>query len=65
MFNLRLLNEATLLGTESILEQMPVEHSAALEQTIRQGVRQAVLRYADGIDTIERQIHPLSHKARA
>ncbi len=59
MFNHRLLNEATMLGTESILGQMPAEYSPALEQAIRQGIRQALIHYADGIETISRQIRPL------
>jgi hypothetical protein len=60
------LNEATLLGTEEILRQIPAEHSPELEQAVRQGVRQAVLFYAEGLDTLSRQLRPLDHaKARA
>jgi hypothetical protein len=62
----RLLNEATRHGTEEILRQMPAEHSPELEQAIRQGVRQAVLYYALGLDSLDRQLHPLQRgKARA
>jgi hypothetical protein len=62
----RLLNEATMLGTEEILRQIPAEYSQALEETIRQGVRQAVLHYAHCLDTLARQLHPLDQaKARA
>jgi hypothetical protein len=62
----RLLNQATMLGTEAILQQLPAAHSPELEQTIRQSVRQAVLYYAVGLDTLSRQLHPLRHaKARA
>ena len=62
----RLLNEASLLGTELILQQLPAEYSPALEEAIRQGVRQAVLHYAHGLDTLARQMHPLERaKARA
>jgi hypothetical protein len=62
----RLLNEATLLGTDLILQQLPAEYSQALEETIRQGVRQAVLHYAHGLDTLARQLRPLDQaKARA
>ena len=45
----RLLNEATLLGTEAILHHMPAEYSPALEQAIRQGVRQALPIAAEGV----------------
>jgi hypothetical protein len=54
----RLLNEATLLGTEGLLQQLPVEYSQALEQAIHQQVRQAVLHYASGLDTLARQLDP-------
>ena len=65
-YHQRLLSEATLLGTELILQQLPAEYSRALEEAIRQGVRQAVLHYAHGLDTLARQLHPLDHpKARA
>jgi hypothetical protein len=44
---------------------MPAEHSPELEQAIRQGVRQGVLYYAQGLDTLTRQLHPLEYgKAR-
>ena len=61
----RLLNEATRHGTEEILQQMPAEHSPELEQAIRQGVRQAVLYYAEGLDTLSRQLRPLDHAVKA
>jgi hypothetical protein len=61
----RLLNEAALFGTEEILRQMPAEHSPELEHAIRQGVRQAVLYYADGLDTLSRQLHPLDHSRKS
>jgi hypothetical protein len=61
----RLLNEATLHGAGEVLRQMPAEHSPELEHAIRQGVRQAVLYYADGLETLSRQLHPLERgKAR-
>ena len=61
----RLLNEATLLGTAAILQELPAEYSQALEEGIRQGVRQAVLHYAHGLDTLARQLRPLDQaKAR-
>ena len=61
-FNYRLLNESTMLGTDSILERLPTEHSPALEQAIRLGVRQAVLHYAEGLDTQSRQLQPLAYR---
>jgi hypothetical protein len=61
----RLLNEATLHGTEEVLRQMPAAYSPEMEQAIRQGVRQAVLYYACGLDTLSRQLEPLQRgKAR-
>ncbi|HTU22718.1 MAG TPA: hypothetical protein VMG10_32055 [Gemmataceae bacterium] len=56
----RLVNEATLHGTEVILRLMPAEYSPELEQAIRQGVRQAVLYYAGGMNTLSRQSDPRS-----
>jgi hypothetical protein len=63
----RLLNEVTLLGTGLILQQLPAGYSPALEEAIRQAVRQALLYYIDGLDRLDRQLHPLDHgpKARA
>ena len=58
----RLLNEATQHGTQEVLRQMPAEHSPELERAIRQGVRQAVLHYALGLDTLSRQLQPLDHR---
>ena len=55
----RLLNEATQHGTEEVLRQMPAEYSPELEQAIRQGVRQAVLYYAHGLENLSRQLNPL------
>lgn len=66
-YHQRLLNEATMLGTEEILRQMPAEYSPALEQAIFQGVRQGILHYAHGLDTLARPLRPLDQapKARA
>lgn len=61
----RLVNEATLHGTEEVLRRMPAEYSPELDQAIRQGVRQAVLYYAFGLDSLDRRLHPLERKARA
>jgi hypothetical protein len=62
----RLLNEATLHGTAEVLSQMPAEYSPELEHAIRQGIRQAMLYYTDGLDTLSRQLHPLERaKVRA
>ncbi len=63
----RLLNEATLHGTQEVLRQMPAEYSQEMERAIRHGVHQAVLYYAEGIDTLSRQLRPLDRakKARA
>jgi hypothetical protein len=62
----RLLNEATQHGTAEVLRQSPAEYSPELEQAIRQGVRQAVLYYAEGLDRLSRQLYPLGRgKVRA
>jgi len=58
----QLLNEATLHGTEEVLRLMPAEYSPELEHAIRQGVRQAVLSYADGLDRLSRQLPPLERR---
>jgi hypothetical protein len=55
----RLLNQATTHGTGEILRQMPVEHSPELEQAIHQGVRQAVLYYALGLDSWDQPRRPI------
>ena len=65
MLHQRLVNEATQFGVEEIFQQMPVANSPELEQAIRQGVRQAVLYYAAGLDTLSRQLRPLDHGAKA
>jgi hypothetical protein len=62
----RLLNEATLHGTQEVLRHMPVPYSPELEHAIRHGVRCAVLCYAHGLDTLSRQLPPLERgEARA
>ena len=61
MLHQRLLNEATQLGTQEILQQLPAEHTDELELALRQAVRRAVLHYALGLDTLSRQLHPLTH----
>jgi len=55
----RLLTEATQHGTEEVLRQMPAAYSPELEHAIRQGVRQAVLYYAAGVDGLDRRLHLL------
>jgi hypothetical protein len=62
----RLLHEATQHGTAEALRQSPVEYSPELEHAIRQGVCQAVLYYAEGLDSLQRRLHPLERgKVRA
>jgi hypothetical protein len=61
----RLLNEATMHGVGEILRQMPVEYTPELEQAIHDGVRQAVLHYAEGMDTLARQLYPLGQRGKA
>ena len=64
--HLRLLNEATQHGTDEVLRLMPAENNPEMVQAIRQGVRQAVLYYAYGLDSLSRQLHPLERgKQRA
>ena len=55
----RLFAEATRYGTGEVLRQMPAAYSPELEQAIREGVRQAVLYYTDGLESLSRQLHPL------
>jgi hypothetical protein len=57
-YHQRLISRATLLGTEAILQQLPTEYSQALERAIHQGVRHAVLSYAEGRESLDRQTHP-------
>ena len=60
----RLLNEATRLGTAEVLRQMPAQYSQELEQAIRQGVRQAILFYAEELERIDRRLNPLDHAGK-
>ena len=55
----RLLNEATQHGTAEVLRLSPCEYSSELEQAIRQGIRQAVLYYVEGLDSLQQRLHPL------
>ncbi|HTU90632.1 MAG TPA: hypothetical protein VMF69_11205 [Gemmataceae bacterium] len=61
----RLLNEATQYGTAEVLRHSPAEYSPELEQAIRQGVRQAILYYADALESVDRRLHPLDQAGRA
>jgi hypothetical protein len=58
----RLLIAATRHGTGEILRQMPAEYSPELEAVIRQGVHQAVLCYAAGLESLPRYLHPLEQE---
>ncbi len=55
----RLLNESGMLGSEALLQVLGIEYTPELEQAVQQCVRQAVLHYADGTDTLWRQLHPV------
>jgi hypothetical protein len=55
----RLLNEATQHGTAEVLRLSPCEYSPELEQAIRQGISQAILYYAEGLDSSQQRLHPL------
>lgn len=58
----RLLHEATQHGTYEVLRLMPAENSPELEQAIRLGVRQAVLYYAVGLDSLPQRLQPLDQR---
>ncbi|MGH7170118.1 MAG: hypothetical protein ACRELG_07570 [Gemmataceae bacterium] len=55
----RLVSEATAHGTGEVLRRIPVEYSPELELAIFQGVRQAILHYAAGLDSWSRRLPPL------
>jgi hypothetical protein len=57
----RLLNEAVLQGSEEILKALPSPCPPELEEAVRRAVKGAVLHYADGLDTLDRQLRPLAH----
>ena len=57
----RLLHEATHLGAEKILDRLPADLQPVLEQAVHQAVREAVLHYAEGMETLSRQLHPIQH----
>ena len=59
----RLLNEATHLGAEKILQLLPADIRPGLEQSVHQAVSEAVIHYAEGIETLTRQLHHL-HRER-
>ena len=61
----RLLNEATRLGTGEALRLMPAAYSLELEEAIRQGVRQAILYYAEELERLDRRLHPLDQAGKA
>jgi hypothetical protein len=61
----RLLNEAVLQGREEIVRRLPSPCSPELEEAVRQAVRNAVLHYADVMDTSDRQLKPLAHARQA
>ncbi len=61
----RLLNEATHFGTGEVLRQMPAAYSTEMEEAIRQGVRQAVLYYTEGLEKLDRRLRPLGQEGKA
>jgi len=58
----RLLNEATHLGADKILQQLPADLRPTMEQGVHQAIREAVYHYAEGLDTISRQLNPLQRQ---
>jgi hypothetical protein len=61
MLHQRLINEASQLGAEQILRHLTPDQRAALEDSIHQAVRQAVIYYAHGLTTVSRQLYPIRH----
>jgi hypothetical protein len=61
----RLLSEATLLGAEEVLRLLPSPSSPALEQAIHWAVRQSLLHYAEGLDTLERRPYAAGQAGKA
>jgi hypothetical protein len=59
MLHQRLLNEATYLGADKILQQLPADLRPTLEQSIHQAVHEAVLHYVEGMQIMSRQLYPL------
>jgi len=62
MLHRRLLNEATQLGADKILQRLPADLRPALEESVHNAVREAVSYYAAGMDTISRQMNPLQRQ---
>ena len=60
----RLLNEATRFGTGEVLREMPAAYSPELEEAIRQGVRQAILFYAEEMQRLDQRLHPLDQRGK-
>lgn len=58
-----LINETILFGTDVILQQLTAEHTAARKQAIRQAIRLAILRYAEGAATISQQLNPTEQRS--
>lgn len=61
----RLLNEATRFGTGEVLRLMPAAYSSEMEEAIRQGVRQAILYYTEGLEKLDQRLHPLDQAGKA
>lgn len=60
----RLLTEATRFGTAEVLRQMPAVYTPELEKAIRQGIRQAVQYYADGLDSLSQRQPPFDRNPK-
>jgi hypothetical protein len=58
----RLLLKATRVGVDTILQQLPAEHSPELEQAVRDGVRQAVLSYAYALEDLASKLDPIRYR---
>jgi hypothetical protein len=55
----RLLHEATQLGAARILQHLPADIRQAMEQPVHQAIHEAVFHYAEGFETLARQLRPL------
>jgi len=62
MLHQPLLNEAIHLGADKILHRLPADLRPSLEESVHEAIREAVFHYAEGMDTISRQLRPLQRE---
>jgi hypothetical protein len=60
----RLVNEATQVAAQRLLDRLPPDQRQILKAPVHEEIRAAVLAYAEGLETLTRQLDPTGRRQR-